>query len=139
MISSNKHPKQELHLAGCLDADITTEEESDDYEYEDNDEDDKEFAYQCDFQKKSLPDKPCSQQSLLSNLLSSNRLPQQEQNRSLTKSPVRGDITADPLSESLKRNLEWEHHQNSMRKCRDVKEKIVTLEEFSCIDNFCRW
>lgn len=138
MISSNHHPKQEPHLGECLDVEITTEEESDDYEYEYNEEDEKEFAYQCDFQKKSLPDKPCSQQSLLSSLLSCNRLPEQEQNSGLKQSPVSRDIM-DPLSESLKRNLEWEHRQSTSTKCQGIKQKLATMDEPCCIDNLCRW
>jgi hypothetical protein len=136
MISSNHPAKQDPHLEECLDSEITTEEESDDYGYDDDDEE-KEFAYQCDFQKKRLPVKPYSQQSLLSDLLSCSQLPQQEQNSSLKKSPVK-DI-ADPLSESLKRNLEWEQRQSISIKGQGNTTKVVDLEEPPYVDNLYRW
>ncbi|RCI03624.1 hypothetical protein CU098_012805 [Rhizopus stolonifer] len=92
---------------------------------EESDSDIDEDAYQSDFKKKR-PKKPFTT-SLLSGLLST-------QTQAI-QIPTNTKQSSDPLSESLKRNLEWEHAQNSMKKY----DKKKSLEDLTWVDDFSRW
>jgi hypothetical protein len=155
MISSRKTAQDRIR--DLLDPEYTTEE--DDIDDDDDDYDEElEFAYQCDFQKKR-PNKPCSKTSLLSNLLSTsagaatatttkqcdNILRPKPINlqKSLSvpiptaaySSPTKA--TSDPLSESLKRNLEWEHCQSLLKKYQQNRK--ASHHDFFWTDNFSKW
>ncbi|CAO0791819.1 unnamed protein product [Mucor circinelloides] len=152
MVASKK--SQDCDVLDLLDAECTTEED----DLEDDYDEELEFAYQCDFQKKK-PNKPCSTKSLLSNLLSmSSTSIKAEQCSSISHSrsnnvqasmltPTSVNPTAattpapattsDPLSESLKRNLEWEHCQHSMKKYQ--RNRRASNNDVSWTDNFSKW
>ena len=159
MISSTKTAQD--HIRDLLDPEFTTEEEDIDDDDDDDDDDydeELEFAYQCDFQKKR-PNKPCSKTSLLSNLLSTSAgaaaVPTTEQCNNISRPkfinlqkslsvPIppatysnSTTATSDPLSESLKRNLEWEHCQNLLKKYQENKK--TSNHEVSWTDNFSKW
>lgn len=154
---------QDNHVTDLLEAECSTEEDDDDLE--DDYDEELEFAYQCDFQKKR-PNKPCSTNSLLTNLLStSSTVIKTEQCSSFSSKPTRpsigkqasmlapisinstaaaasaataaGSTTSDPLSESLKRNLEWEHCQHSLKKYQ--RHRRTSNNDVSWTDNFSKW
>ncbi|GAN04741.1 hypothetical protein MAM1_0072d04205 [Mucor ambiguus] len=145
---------QDSQVIDLLDAECTTEED----DLEDDYDEELEFAYQCDFQKKR-PNKPCSANSLLTNLLSKSSTAIKTEQCSSISTPrcsngqasMLGPIsinstaathtpttdTSDPLSESLKRNLEWEHCQHSLGKYQ--RSRRASNNDFSWTDNFSKW
>lgn len=145
---------QDSHVIDLLDAECTTEED----DLEDDYDEELEFAYQCDFQKKR-PNKPCSTNSLLTNLLSTSSTVAKasEQCNSSARSSSNGQAAmlapisihsaaatstsatnaSDPLSESLKRNLEWEHCQHSLSKYQ--RSRRTSNNDVSWTDNFSKW
>ncbi|OBZ90368.1 hypothetical protein A0J61_01595 [Choanephora cucurbitarum] len=110
---------------------------------EESDEDEIEYAYQCDFQKRQ-PQKLCKP-SLLSNMLTNEQHNRNELlSGSLPKSVTitdnnENDFSGDPLSESLKRNLEWQKTQDIMKKYDEILIKKLQTEEMSYTDEFSRW
>ncbi|CEP20126.1 hypothetical protein [Parasitella parasitica] len=149
----SKMPEEKQHIMDLLDNECTTEDD----DFDDDFDEEVEFAYQCDFQKKQ-PNKPCTTTSLLSSLLSSSSASSAEQCSSITVpkrismqkslsilvSPSSSSIaaaptasTSDPLSESLKRNLEWEHCQHSLQ--RYQKNQTNSNQDVSWTDNFSKW
>ncbi|KAK4513671.1 uncharacterized protein ATC70_005675 [Mucor velutinosus] len=147
---------QDSHvIVDLLDAECTTEED----DMEDDYDEELEFAYQCDFQKKR-PNKPCSTSSLLTNLLSTSSATTKAEHCNNISNPTRSSngqtpmlapisinpaaatntpatATSDPLSESLKRNLEWEHCQHSLGKYQRARK--VSSNDVSWTDNFSKW
>jgi hypothetical protein len=144
----------EEFLEDLMDAADDDEEEDDHGEENDNEDDEEiEFAYQCDFKKRNPPNAPCQNTSLLSNLLSSSSTTANNSSALTSRSeyynskpipinmPESNSNTltaaADPLSESLKRNIEWEHSQSLLRKYKNIKK--ARSSSSSLTDNFSRW
>jgi len=166
LAANNK--SQDNHVIDLLEAECSTEDDDgdDDDDLEDDYDEELEYAYQCDFQKKR-PNKPCSTNSLLTNLLSSSStVAKTEQCNSFSSMPTRssngqqasmlappisinsttaaaapaggaGSTTSDPLSESLKQNLEWEHCQHSLKKYQ--RNRRASNNDVSWTDNFSKW
>lgn len=100
-------------------------------EYEDEEQ---EYAYKCDFQKRPPPNASMNgnASSLLSNLFSGSTVPIQSYTKndhsspakpvSIQRPPPLRTTASDPLSESLKRNVEWEHAQSPLEKYRNSKK-----------------
>lgn len=137
---------EEEFLEDIMDQDDEDEEE--DQEKEDEDEE-IEYQYQCDFKKRNPRNAPCQHTSLLSSLLScttaSNQCSSPHHNTSSSKPISIAELNsnktteaeeADSLSESLKRNIEWEHSQSSLRKYEKIKG---STSSDSLTDNFSRW
>ncbi|CAO3628097.1 unnamed protein product [Mucor hiemalis] len=110
--------------------------EEDISEYEDEEQ---EYAYKCDFKKREPPNRSSNNNcaSLLSNLFSGAPVPIQNctkndhNNQSKPISIQRPEplrtTASDPLSESLKRNVEWEHTQSPLEKYRNSKKTPLLL------------
>lgn len=138
-------PSEEAHREQNSEEDIVLDEyldSSEDGEDEDDDELDEELehAYQCDFTKRSPL--PCKNTSLLSSLLSCSTTAtvkqsgtKKDHSPAITISKKAG-MPSDPLSESLKRNLAWEHSQSSLRKYENIKK---SNSSGSLTDNFSRY
>lgn len=110
-----------------------------------------EYAYRCDFQKRAPPNTSMNgnTSSLLSNLLSGSTVPIQSYTKNDHSSPAKPvsiqrpppsplrSTASDPLSESLKRNVEWEHAQSQLEKYRNSKKANASSESLN--DNFSKW
>lgn len=138
-VQQEQNNEEEIILDDYLDSSDDEEDEEEDDELDQE----LENAYQCDFTKRSPP--PCTNTSLLSSLLSCSTTTtvkqsatKKDHSAAITIAPKKTSTlsTADPLSESLKRNLAWEHSQSSLRKYEIIKRSNSSE---SLTDNFSRY
>ncbi|KAL9539902.1 hypothetical protein MBANPS3_009999 [Mucor bainieri] len=133
---------QDNHVLDLLDAECTSEED----DLEDDYDEELEFAYQCDFQKKR-PNKPCSTNSLLTNLLSTSSTPtgaKTEQCNSVISTPLPSRSSSNGQAGALSvnstaaaRNLEWEHWQHSLSKYQ--RSRRTSNNDVAWTDNFSKY
>lgn len=114
------------------------------YESEEEDKE-QEYAYHCDFKKRNPPNVTTCQNntSLLSSLLSTSTstssavpIPAKKIESNKIEKPKR--IQIDPISESLRKDVEWEHLQSPLEKYKNNTKTLYNSEE-SISDDFSRW